>query len=137
MSEAPSSEDAAYKAWLAKHGVQESNDYDTYGAFQAGLVPDERGHLNDTFKLLNHITVSDEAHAARAPGAPAVGKWVGDNKKGWTFYAAPINVHNAGGVKPLQEYFKKYESESKLVLPIGKASGGMVVSSKADRGKLI
>lgn len=122
------SDDAAYKAWLNKYRVHESKDYDTRSAFKSGLTPDERGHLNDEWKLPNHITYSDEARSARAPNAPPAGKWVGDDKGGWSFYASPTNIKNAGSPEALQQYFQKYEPGVKLVMPETqpRASGGHV-----------
>lgn len=106
-----------YYDWLKKYNVKESNDYDTKDAWFSGLTPDARGHLNDTFKNTNHITYSDESLASKRPGAPTPGKWVGDDDKGWTFYASPTNIQNAGGIQQLQDYFKRVEPESKLILP--------------------
>ena len=105
-----------YEQWLSRYGINEAPDYDTRAAFQAGLTPSENGHLDDRFKRLNHITVSDESLAAQKAGIP-VGKWVGDDDAGWTFYAAPVNVQNAGGEDRLMDYFRRVEPESQLVLP--------------------
>lgn len=110
-------DDIGYMLWLKEHGIQESPDYDTYGAYSAGLKPDGRGHLNDTYKLPNHITFSKESIYARQPGAPAGGRWLGSDKSGWFFYASPTNIKNAGGADKLQDYFKQYEPEARLVLP--------------------
>jgi hypothetical protein len=109
--------DEAYQAWLKKYGVRESNDYDTYAAFKAGLTPSENGHLPDTFKLPNHITYSTESTASQKKGAAPAGRWEGSDKDGWTFYASPTNIKNAGGVKELQEYFRSHEKGVKLILP--------------------
>ena len=65
----------SYEQWLRLHNVHESPDYDVRGAYDAGLDPDERGHLNDEFKLPNHITYSEESRASRAKGAPPAGRW--------------------------------------------------------------
>ena len=122
--------DPTYRGWLSKYKLNEAGDYDTYGAFKAGVLPDARGHLPDTHKQLNHITVSDEAVAAKVKGAPPVGKWVGSDKKGWAFHAAPINVKNAGGPEALREYFRTHEPDAKLVLPktkpVKRATGGPI-----------
>lgn len=107
----------AYQAWLKKYGVKESNDYDTRAAFKAGLIPDKRGHLTDEYKLPNHITYSEESLSSKQKNAPPAGKWVGDDKTGWTFYASPTNIANAGGADKLVDYFKRVEPGVKLVLP--------------------
>ena len=109
------------------HNIRETPDYDVRAAYDAGMDPDERGHLNDEFKLPNHITYSDESRAAKAKDAPPAGKWVGSEEGGWTFYASPTNIQNAGGVDALREYFRKYEKESRLVLPHGHSDGGIIV----------
>ena len=129
----------SYEEWLKMHNVRETPDYDVRGAYDAGLDPDERGHLDDAFKLPNHITYSEDSRAAKAKDAPPAGKWVGDDKKGWTFYASPTNIKNAGGVEALQEYFRKHEKDVKLVLPSTHATGGIVIDdgNPAKQRKLI
>jgi hypothetical protein len=49
-------------------------DYDYAAAEKAGVQPDERGHMPDTFKLPNHITFSDESmyHGDENEGGPLV-----------------------------------------------------------------
>lgn len=106
-----------YEEWLKKYNIRETPDYDTKDAWFSGLTPDARGHLNDIFKNTNHITYSDESLASKRPGAPPPGKWMGDDKSGWTFQASPTNIQNAGGVDRLQEYFKRNEPDAKLILP--------------------
>jgi hypothetical protein len=129
----------AYRKWLETHQLRESEDYDTYAAYKAGIQPDERGHLTDEYKKPNHITFSDESVYAREKGAPPAGKWVGSDEEGWAFYASPTNIQNAGGVEPLQEYFQNNEPGVKLVLPTDYALGGVVIDdgNPAKRRKLI
>jgi len=130
-------EDAGYKNWVAKYGIVETPDYDYRAAFAAGLTPDARGHMPDTYKKTNHITYSAESLAAKEKGAPEPGRWDGDDKLGWTFFASPTNIQNAGGVDKIQKYFTNKEPGVKLVLPY--AIGGVVVedSNKAKRRRLI
>jgi hypothetical protein len=109
--------DQAYRDWLSKNNIEESGDYDTRGAFSAGVKPSDNGHLPDTYKLPNHITYSDESRASRQRGAKIAGKWMGSDKSGWTFYSSPTNVENAGGEEALAEYFRTKEPDAKLVLP--------------------
>jgi|JI10StandDraft_1071094.scaffolds.fasta_scaffold01587_7 hypothetical protein len=106
-----------YEAWKKKHNIVETPDYNTRDAYLAGLTPDDRGHLPDTFKMPNHITYSDESIYSKQKDAPIPGKWRGDDKSGWIFYASPTNVQNAGGIQNLQEYFSTKEPDSQLVLP--------------------
>ena len=130
---------ATYPDWVAKHQLRESDDYDMHGAFAAGVQPDERGHLPDTYKLPNHITYSEESLAAAKKGAPPAGRWAGDDETGWSFYASPTNIENAGGVDALTKYFRKNEPGVKLILPEGHASGGVVIdhNNPAKRERLI
>jgi len=109
--------DQAYKDWLSKHNISESNDYNTRAAFDAGVKPDERGHLDDTYKNDNHVTYSKDSLRSKEPGAPPAGEWSGSDKGGWTFKASPTNVTNAGGAAALRQYFDKVEPESILELP--------------------
>lgn len=129
----------SYEQWLKMHNIRETPDYDVRGAYDAGLDPDARGHLNDEFKLPNHITYSTESRSSQAAGAPPAGRWEGSDKAGWTFYASPTNIDNAGGVKALQQYFRKYEKGAKLVLPVAHANGGVVIDdgNPAKQRKLI
>ena len=105
-----------YEQWLSRYGINETPDYDTRAAFHAGLTPSENGHLDDRYKRLNHITVSEDSLAAQKAAVP-VGRWVGDDDAGWSFYAAPVNVQNAGGEDRLVDYFRRVEPEVQLVLP--------------------
>lgn len=121
------------------HNVRETPDYDIRGAYEAGIDPDERGHLTDEFKLPNHITYSDESRAAKEKNAPPAGKWVGSDEDGWTFYASQTNINNAGGVGALRNYFKRNEKGVRLVLPHGHSDGGIIVDdgSIARQRKMI
>ena len=91
--------DVGYQQWLSKYGIRESDDYDTYAAYQSGLKPGENGHLGDEFKLPNHITYSKQSLSSKKDGAPPAGEWqdLGENK--WAFKATETNVKNAGGIK--------------------------------------
>lgn len=112
--------DAKYQAWLTKYGVHESQDYDTKAAFEAGIKPDENGHLDDEFKLPNHITYSTESRASKAKDAPPAGTWSKAEGGHWKFQATETNVDNAGGVNALKAYFDANEPGNVLVLPDGK-----------------
>lgn len=107
----------SYQDWIKTHNLEETGDYNLHDAWLSGMQPNARGHLPDTFKMPNHITYSDESVYSKAKGAPPPGRWDGDDKTGWTFFASPTNVQNAGGVDKLQEYFKNKEPDSLLVLP--------------------
>jgi hypothetical protein len=87
------------------------------GAFNAGVKPDARGHMDDIYKNDNHITYSTDSLRSKDKDAPPAGKWISKDDKHWTFYASPRNVENAGGADKLREYFKRAEPNDKLVLP--------------------
>lgn len=123
--------DDKFRSWIQKYKIKESSDYDLKAAFNAGAIPDSRGHLTSQFKLPNHITYSYDSVHANEPDSPPPGRWDGSDKTGWTFYASPTNIKNAGGIDKLQDYFKREEPTSKLILPpinpdIAKARGGAV-----------
>ena len=130
----PDTKQKTYQAWLKKYGLQETSDYDTRAAFNAGLTPDSRRHLPDQFKRPNHITYStDSIYADKGPSA---GRWEGSDKKGWTFYASPTNIKNAGGSDKLQEYFKTQEPEATLVMPKPDIRDKGVLSNLLDFNKM-
>lgn len=135
------SERPSYEQWLKMHNIRETPDYDVRGAYDAGLDPDPvTGHLDDTYKKTNHITYSDESRASKTKGAPPPGRWVGNDKDGWAFYASPTNIQNAGSVEALQDYFRRVEPGVKLVLPpVGRAAGGVIIDdgNPAKQRKLI
>lgn len=91
-------------------------DYDYEGAKAAGVQPDERGHLPDTYKLPNHMTFSDESKYSndQTPG----GHWEQGEDKKWTFTPSEFNLkqHSA---EELKDYFSKYEPDSTLRMPSG------------------
>lgn len=106
-----------YTEWLKKHNISEATDYNTKDAYLAGLTPDERGHLPDTFKMPNHITYSDESVYSQHPEAPPPGKWRQGSDGKWVFWASPTNVQNAGGLTKLQQYFREKEPDATLIFP--------------------
>lgn len=93
--------------------VLQDKDYDMEAAKKAGVQPDERGHYPDTFKLPTHITFSDESmyHNPINQG----GHW--DHVQGdeWNFTPGPANLQHHT-VQELQDYFKKNEPNSHLIL---------------------
>ena len=111
----------AYKAWRQRYpSIQASNDYDTYKAFQQGVIPDPNtGHLNDVGKLPNHMTYSKESWYAQQPGAPEAGNWEETSPNQWAFRASNWNVSNAGGKQALKDYFTKVEPGNTVIFPDG------------------
>jgi hypothetical protein len=107
---------------------QEAPDYDLAAAKAAGVEPDERGHLPDTYKLPNHITFSTDSVYSNPQQQG--GQWdqlAGDK---WMFTPGPANLAHYS-IDQLQDYFNKYEPDSILNIPNGYAAGGGVKVSKA------
>lgn len=94
------------------HG--ESKDYDYPAAIKAGVKPDERGHWPDTYKLPTHITFSDESKFSDSKHQG--GHWEHIEGDHWTFAPGPENLKHHS-IAELEQYFKEYEPESKLILP--------------------
>lgn len=112
--------EAQFQNWLQQRSQQSGRpaandlfDYDLRGAWQAGLTPDPRGHLPDTYKKPNHPTFSDQSqyHSDATPG----GQWM-QQGDGWAFQASPTNVQTYGG-SGLMDYFRRVEPGNTLMLP--------------------
>lgn len=90
-------------------------NYNLQAAYQAGAMPDARGHLSDVGKTPQHITFSTESVLNGQNGEQG-GVWGGDDKSGWTFTAGPSNLkyHTPD---ELQQYFKQQEPYAKLAIP--------------------
>ncbi len=117
-------EGAAYHAWLKQYGIREDPTYDTRAAFEAGIKPSARGHLNDEFKLPNHPTFSDES-VHNGEGGKQGGKWIqtggatAQNPDGvWTFKASPWNLQNMSK-SALKTYFDHTEPGMTIIFPDG------------------
>ena len=123
------SEEMAFTLWHDKNypgqKVEDSTkDYDLRGAFreiQKGVMQfDERKHLPDKYKKPNHITFSQESIYASKdnPGGKwyqIEGKSTAEGKKAWHFEPSAQTVALHGASK-LQDYFKRNETESKLII---------------------
>lgn len=105
-----------YDKWVKQlpENLRSTYDYDLPAAFLSGAKP-EGGHLTDRFKKPNHMTFSNESQYSGRNGQVG-GRWVDNPDGSVTFYASPTNLkyHSA---KELQDYFQKYETGNKLVLP--------------------
>jgi hypothetical protein len=108
--------DAAYGQWLQKYGIREDPTYDTRAAFDAGLSPDERGHLGDEFKRPSHPTFSSESRYSNKsqPG----GEWVAVGPDRWAFKASTWNLKNMSREK-LMDYFDRVEPGNAIEFPDG------------------
>jgi hypothetical protein len=110
----PQANDPAYEAWKGRYGLTETPDYDLRGAFASGLKPDERGHLDDTFKLPNHITFSTDSRYSNSNEQGGVWAQGADSK--WTFTPGPANMKRYSP-QQLRDYFAQYEPDATLNMP--------------------
>lgn len=112
-------DEAKYQSWRQKlpGSLKNDSDYDLRGLFKSNpnQQPSSNLHFPDTYKLPNHITFSDESVYNGQDGNKG-GHWGNQNGKS-TFQATDQNIKNAGGADKLQDYFNKYEPDSKLILP--------------------
>lgn len=81
-------------------------NYDYVAARQAGVRPDDRGHMPDDYKLPTHITFSDQS-IFNDGGA---GRWR------WSFTPGPTNLKHHD-IEELRGYFRESEPESVLIMP--------------------
>lgn len=81
-------------------------DYDYAAAKAAGVQPDERGHLPDTFKLPNHMTFSDQSMYHGRDGNQG-GVWT-QNDGRWTFTPGATNLQHHS-IQELMDYFAHVE----------------------------
>lgn len=90
-------------------------DYDYAAAKAAGVKPDERGHLPDTYKLPNHITFSNESVYHGKNDAEG-GQWEKLPGGKWMFTPGRTNLQNYSPDQ-LQRYFQQFEPDSLLNIP--------------------
>ncbi len=107
-------DEQAFQAWVRKTGRKNDlADYDLRGAWKDGAQQAENGHFTDKYKKPNHPTFSDESiySNSKTPG----GKWRQDKGK-WSFTPSQHNL-DTYGASALQDYFKRAEPDSLLVMP--------------------
>lgn len=108
----------SYQAWLGTlpSGMdQTGKDYDLQGAYLAGLNTADNGHLPDTFKKPNHPTFSDQSKYS-GQGLGIGGTWTQAGDGSWQFQLSPDQL-NMTSAQALQNYFKTYEPDSRLIMP--------------------
>lgn len=123
--------DAGFAAWMQANGVQESDDYDYRGAFEAGEGKGGNGHFTDRFKRPNHPTFSTGSKYNGEGGAVG-GQWVkarGRNR--WEFRASEWNLKNRTR-EELMDYFDRVEPGQTIRFPDGTSYvGGSTVGPAA------
>jgi hypothetical protein len=94
---------------LGRSAPEPEADYDYAAAQRAGVQPDERGHMPDTYKLPNHITFSDESmyHGDENEG----GHWSQLADDRWSFTPGPANLQHHT-MQEMRDYFKKHEPDA-------------------------
>lgn len=109
-------EEAAFQKWAGKK-IRDIYNYDLRGAWRdissGKVIPDERGHLPDTYKKPNHPTFSKESIYSTddTPG----GEWVEKNYK-WQYIPSDTNLRYYSP-QELQDYFRTKEPDVRLLLP--------------------
>lgn len=115
MTKLSAKDEAGFQAWTKKHRLKESDDYDLRGAYKAGKQPDKRGHMDDQYKLPNHITFSEDSIYHGKKGAVG-GKWTQRKDGKWDFQASTTNLQHYTP-RQMQQYFRKYEPDSTVQFP--------------------
>lgn len=110
-------QEATYQQWRQRlpGDLQNDEDYDLRGAYQANARAAANGHMTDQFKKPNHMTFSDGSQYS-TPQTPG-GRWIEDGKGGWVFWASPTNLQYHS-LPQLADYFAQYEPGSNFVAPI-------------------
>ena len=121
-----------YKTWLnymsqrtGRDVSKDAGDYDLEGYYnslkanpgQAGAYDPQtkEAHLEDTYKLPNHPTFSDQSKY-HVPVVQQGGAWSGDDKEGYKFAPSQQNLNNIGK-SGLQNYFNQVETSEGLDIP--------------------
>jgi hypothetical protein len=111
-------EEQQYQTWAKSSGREKDTyDYDMRGAWKSGVTSDPRGHFPDTFKKPNHPTFSSESQYHGKDGFEG-GSWSKGQGDSWIYNASPTNSKFH---PDLNEYFKRVEPESQLILTPGGA----------------
>lgn len=112
----PQEEAQFQRAYQGKMG--DLYNYDLRGAFKAGVTPDSRGHLPDTYKKPNHPTFSTDSKYNGVAGNEG-GEWSKQPDGKWQFEAGLTNL-KMHGADALKGYFKRVEPDAVLIVPAGK-----------------
>lgn len=107
-------EERKFQTWVTASGrARDLIDYDLRGAWKADAKQAANGHLPDTWKKPNHPTFSVES-MYNGNGGLVGGRWIGDDKAGWSFQPGPAN-YSVYGLPNLERYMTKYEPGVKLL----------------------
>ena len=118
-----------FQNWLAQQSKTRGRDlsgdltnYDLKGYWMNGGYKDAgSGHMPDTYKKPNHPSFSNESkyHGATDPwgGKFEGGRWVGDDKSGWSYQASAQMLKTTHTRDQLQQYFADNEPGVMLLMP--------------------
>lgn len=101
-------EEARFQQWRAglPEDLQNMRDYDLRGAWKADAQAAANGHLPDTWKKRNHMTISDESiHAG-----PNSGHWSDKAPDGTYTYTAPADFTRYHTPDQELNYFQAVEN---------------------------
>jgi hypothetical protein len=130
LSHAPRRAEHAKGGAVKRDEGGEVVDYDYDAAKAAGVTPDERGHMPDTYKLPNHMTFSDESVYHGQNGEQG-GRWDSLGGDRWAFTPGTTNLRYHS-IPEMQQYFQRVEPDSLLVLP----NAGVTGMARGGRAKL-
>ena len=118
-----------FNNWVAEQSKQRGRDlsgdlinYDLRGYWlNEGSKDTGSGHMPDTYKKPNHDTFSNESkyNGASDPmgGKFQGGKWLGDDKRGWSYQPSDKMLTSTHTKDQLERYFAKNEPDVKLLMP--------------------
>jgi hypothetical protein len=118
-----------FQNWLALQKVKRGRDlsgdltnYDMQGYWLNGGYKDSgAGHMPDTYKKPNHPSFSNESQYSGKEdlwgGKFEGGRWVGDDKTGWSYQASARMLKTTHTRDMLQQYFADNEPDVMLLMP--------------------
>lgn len=123
-----------FEEWKSQHGFQEDPTYDLRGAYDAGLQPDERGHLSDQFKTPQHPTFSTGSVYHGKDGNVG-GEWRKQGNGKWLFKTSKTNEQNMSPDQ-LKQYWDKVERGNTIQFQSGeKYVGGQLSQAQTPSKK--
>ena len=122
-------EEVLFSRWVSDQSKKRGRDmardlvnYDLRGYWSKFADKDTgEGHLPDTFKKPNHPSFSEESiyHGTGDPfgGNFLGGRWVGDDRNGWSFQPTNRMLATTHTPGELRQYFADNEPEVMLLMP--------------------
>ena len=122
-------QEKSFDQWLKSESKRQKRDmskdledYDLRGFWMShGQKDKQTGHGPDTFKKPNHPTFSEDSKYHGIPdgmgGMWSGGRWIGDDKHGWSFQPSNSMLYRTVSMNQLQQYFADNEPDVTLVPP--------------------